>query len=338
MAALDITLVNTFDKTLGITTKHFEYSPQLKYEFIYPGEEFVLHTYPGYEIVIHTTDKVDMIYTFIVQKKEKIVIEPNMISQDIWPIKHNDWEKSHKWNQWAKSNSLRHLGNMKQPLFVHNYTTTGYRVKDIPASAYQLLKDFYKKKQSDRVDEEPLETELMIINKFEVLPSVVQVSDSLIEAVGGFITPIMESWCNCKLDYSATWGIVELHKGNILQNHVTYVNRFVITALMHIDELPSNTSTSLTVMGYDGVKREVRTKPGQMVLIESAKVIHGRPKAFLGKNLALLEMSFMPREGWNYRVDGFDLINEKTGVEEPLWQKETEFTKNRKMFTIKDEL
>ena len=130
MAAIEVKLENTFDKTLGITTKHFEYSPPLKYEFIYPNEEFMLKSYPGYEVVIHSTDKKDHIYTFIVQKKEKIVIEPNMVSPDIWKIKHSEWEKSHKWNQWAKSNSLRHLGNMKQPLFVHNYTTTGYRYAD----------------------------------------------------------------------------------------------------------------------------------------------------------------------------------------------------------------
>ena len=51
----------------------------------------------------------------------------------------------------------------------------------------------------------------------------------------------------------------------------------------------------------------------------------------------MLYYSFLT-SGWDYVVEGTDLINEKTGVEEPLWQKETEFTKNRKMFAIKDEL
>lgn len=53
----------------------------------------------------------------------------------------------------------------------------------------------------------------------------------------------------------------------------------------------------IVIEGYDGVSVEVDLQPGQTLLYESAKCIHGRPRPMKGRWYTSLFLHYRP-EGW----------------------------------------
>ena len=56
----------------------------------------------------------------------------------------------------------------------------------------------------------------------------------------------------------------------------------------------------LLILDHDDNEHFVEMQPGDMVLYESAKLLHGRPSPFIGRHYENIFVHYKPLSGWDY--------------------------------------
>ena len=59
----------------------------------------------------------------------------------------------------------------------------------------------------------------------------------------------------------------------------------------------------LEIIGFDGVRKNVTLQPGEMLLYESATLIHGRPFPLEGRIFANAFLHYKPLNGWGWHCN-----------------------------------
>merc|ERR1712218_100614 len=90
------------------------------------------------------------------------------------------------------------------------------------------------------------------------------------------LRPILESWSGQKLSKDhVVYGIRRYLRGAYIMSHVDRLPTHIISVILQIDQ-KVDTEWPLTVIDHKGKKDKVYLKMGEMVIYESAKIIHGR--------------------------------------------------------------
>jgi prolyl 4-hydroxylase len=105
--------------------------------------------------------------------------------------------------------------------------------------------------------------------------------DRLAEA----ILPIVEAWAGEPLRMTALYGVREYHNGSWLKLHVDHVSTHVYSVIINVAqewaegaEPAANGGEGdwpLEVIDFRGGHAAINMRPGQMLLYESAKLVHG---------------------------------------------------------------
>jgi hypothetical protein len=88
--------------------------------------------------------------------------------------------------------------------------------------------------------------------------------------------------------------------GSTLQQHVDRLDTHAISAILQVGVEDVKEPWPLVIRDHDGARHEVFMQPGEMVLYESARLVHGRPKPFNGKSYYNLFVHFRPKTGWDF--------------------------------------
>ena len=88
----------------------------------------------------------------------------------------------------------------------------------------------------------------------------------------------------------------------ILNSYTTTKALHIVCYLQIAQELGGQEDWELEVIAYSGARQQVRLQPGEALLYESAKLLHGRPRAFRGRVFANAFIHFSP-VGWDYHFD-----------------------------------
>ena len=80
----------------------------------------------------------------------------------------------------------------------------------------------------------------------------------------------------------------------------------VIGAILHVNRSADAQPWPLAIEGYDGRTHELLLEPGEMLLYESTKLLHGRPRPFRGSWFASMFAHFKP-VGWLVTYDDTQL-------------------------------
>ena len=139
----------------------------------------------------------------------------------------------------------------------------------------------------------------------------VWLSEEVKDTVAEGLRAMMEEWCGFELEMTAFYGVREYFGGNVLHNHVDRLDTHVISAIIQIDkDLSGGEDWLLEVIEYGGHRNTIELEPGEMLLYESARLIHGRPKAFKGKLYANVFLHYRPKFGWKnvYHHDANEFI------------------------------
>jgi len=127
------------------------------------------------------------------------------------------------------------------------------------------------------------------------------------------LRPLHEEWASIPpggLRSSNAYGLRIYKPGNTLTMHTDHSETHVISSILHVDR-DSDVPWPIVIEGFDGKTYEVDLQPGEMLLYESAKCHHGRPRAFEGNWYTSLFIHYKPVSGWNYNVGrARDLIDE----------------------------
>jgi len=182
---------------------------------------------------------------------------------------------------------------------IPNFTENGFAVVRQPASIHQrLLKALEqgKRRTEGRVDQISGD-----------IPEFVGIG-----ALGGQIMKelkeLHEKWAGIEkggLVPSNAYGLRIYRPGNTLTMHTDQTATHVISSILHVDRQVAE-PWPIVIEGFDGKTHEVDLKPGEMLLYESAKCQHGRPRPLVGDWYTSLFIHYKPR---NWSINTRSSIN-----------------------------
>lgn len=109
----------------------------------------------------------------------------------------------------------------------------------------------------------------------------------------------LEDWAGVKLKPTAAYGIRSYQTGSVLHAHVDRLSTHVISAIINVAQVGDDVSWPLFITDVDGIMHSMNMAPGEMILYESAKCIHGRPLPYNGTTYTNLFVHFAPTE-WEH--------------------------------------
>eukprot|EP00658_Telonema_sp_P-2_P033985 TRINITY_DN2484_c0_g1_i6.p1 TRINITY_DN2484_c0_g1~~TRINITY_DN2484_c0_g1_i6.p1 ORF type:complete len:247 (-),score=42.07 TRINITY_DN2484_c0_g1_i6:359-1099(-) len=125
------------------------------------------------------------------------------------------------------------------------------------------------------------------------LDSFADVKDQIIKHV----QKVLEWWTNRPLVHTSTYGMRVYRRDAMLINHADRGDTHIASAVIQVfQECDEDGGWPLEVVGEDGIIREVYLQPGEMVLYEGARLLHGRPMRFKGKYFGNIFSHFKPQQ------------------------------------------
>lgn len=106
---------------------------------------------------------------------------------------------------------------------------------------------------------------------------------------------IMQWWIGRKLKHSATFGMRIYQRDSMLINHVDRAETHMASAIIQVvQETDFNRGWPLELVNDDGELLEIYLQPGQMLIYEGARLMHGRPMRFQGAYYGNVFSHFTP--------------------------------------------
>lgn len=229
------------------------------------------------------------------------------VFHDHWgyPVTWRDPEDG--WDEAKREAQLQlHLENTLQPRLVPSLTDTGFKMADIPEDLYEFILDHRKQ---DDVRPEPCPPSAHY-NCFRLDPATGErIEKRSVEVIGvrdaaavkqrimDQLRPLAEEWTGIELIGSAVYGIRRYLRGSWLALHVDRLNTHVVSFILQIDQLVDE-EWPLTMVDLRGRKQKIVLRPGDMVMYEGAKVLHGRQFPLKGKFFDNIFVHFRPKKIW----------------------------------------
>ena len=188
-----------------------------------------------------------------------------------------------------------HFREARRPGQIPKVTDDGFRTDSIPTSLFTRLQAYYQEQRSSSVAEESDAIGRYILG--DELPSkMIQLTEDLEEAVVGGIRPIIESWSGFEnLSFAACYGIREYQRGAVLKAHRDREGSHILSAILNIAQEVEE-DWPLQIDDHSGCRRQVVLAPGEMVLYESARLLHGRETKLNGDTYANIFVHFQPND------------------------------------------
>lgn len=79
---------------------------------------------------------------------------------------------------------------------------------------------------------------------------------------------------------TSIYGVRKYTNNSILRMHVDTLSTHVVSAIINVDQ-EVITPWKLLILDHNYEEHELEMQPGDMVLYESAKLLHGRPGKFI---------------------------------------------------------
>jgi prolyl 4-hydroxylase len=191
--------------------------------------------------------------------------------------------------------------NTRQPGTVPRFTEEGFKKMPIPKRLYSQIKGYLDRNTQHQQKEYNIAGYL---NNNRVATYMINIDENIRHYVFTEMRQILEKWIDngiykgdTKLASSACYGIRRYMNGSTLQSHVDRGDTHAVSAILHIDD-DKEQDWPLQILDHAGKLNQVLIQPGEMVLYESAKLIHGRPTPFVGKRYDNLFVHYRPSNGW----------------------------------------
>ena len=321
-----ITITNLLSKGVVVIHKPVGNGPILSREFVKPGQVANIKTFLSYTVKSNLRS---------IRLGNHQLVEEG-------PLHAAEDELFNFWYSWIWSHADRHLRNIKQPLIVHNLTQTGYRKTKIPTELYISLKKYYTNHIYEKSIEDTSHDIDGVLKTKNQQAKLISITDKIITSIEVAVRPLLEHWCNCYLEQSGVYGIRVYTEGSVLHHHVGRVDTNAIAVLLQIDQdYQPGDDWLIELIDYKGKRQILKLFPGDMLIYEAAKMIHGQPWSFRGKSLANVLMFFTPVNGWDYQLNTEKklFISHSKEILEPLEDLYTSLTSQKQQpVRIKDEL
>merc|ERR1712107_236650 len=123
------------------------------------------------------------------------------------------------------------------------------------------------------------------------------------------LKPLHEQWGGVKLLGSIAYGLRLYKNLSSLLMHIDKTETHIISSIFHVDHKYDNDDDPwpIELEDHSGHVQSVDLKPGQMLMYESAKCLHGRPKVFKGEYYSSVFIHYRPVE-WNMKHEHLTFV------------------------------
>lgn len=168
-------------------------------------------------------------------------------------------------------------------------TRKGFIKSTIPAQLHNLLLEFYLQ---NRPASENKDVPEFIQGKEGKAPGVrIQLTDDLQQQVHVALQPIVEAWVGDYVTPTHVYGVCEYHHGSVLKQRRDNLETHVASVILNIDQAVSD-DWPLTIEDHHYRRHSIVLKPGEMILYEGARLLHGQPSALNGTRYASVFVHF----------------------------------------------
>mmetsp|Transcript_4231 Transcript_4231/g.4385 ORF Transcript_4231/g.4385 Transcript_4231/m.4385 type:complete len:450 (+) Transcript_4231:81-1430(+) len=300
-----VTFTNNFPYAI-YTVYNEESALPTKGGILQPGESTQMNTYLGH-IFSANKESDDSVVDFMVVDGREYTLSPlNRLETCEVPLGmvptyastiHCDNMDSRLYEFSHQVWHTKRLGlNYVQPQMVEAVTEDGFQLLKLPADTYKWLKEWYdeeKSKETTETSAGPCMNQKVSPSMVSMLPG--QHKDRLSEE----LRSTLEGWYGGELELTSIYGIRKYTNGSILRMHVDTVNTHVVSAIINVDQ-DLDQEWPLLILDHNDNEHELLMKPGDMVLYESAKLLHGRPSVMKGSHYDNIFIHYKPVSGWDY--------------------------------------
>lgn len=187
--------------------------------------------------------------------------------------------------------------NFVQPQMVRAVTVKGFENRRLPADTYKWLKEWYDISKK----EENIESGVGPCMNQHISPSLItHLSADNKNRLSRELQSTMEEWYGAgTLELTSIYGIRKYINGSVLRMHIDTAQTHVVSAIINIDQVVDE-EWPLIILDHQDREHSILMKPGDMLLYESSKLLHGRPDAFIGSHYDNIFIHYKPTTGWNY--------------------------------------
>eukprot|EP00617_Octactis_speculum_P010351 CAMPEP_0185796728 /NCGR_PEP_ID=MMETSP1174-20130828/161241_1 /TAXON_ID=35687 /ORGANISM="Dictyocha speculum, Strain CCMP1381" /LENGTH=257 /DNA_ID=CAMNT_0028492119 /DNA_START=534 /DNA_END=1304 /DNA_ORIENTATION=- len=193
-------------------------------------------------------------------------------------------------------NSLlhRYAMNSVQPNIVRSYSSEGYLKLPLPQTTYEWLQEWYL--QNEELEEQ--ESNAGAVGTQHEVPWFVRhVPGDLKDRLALEVRPMLAEWSGFteeELELTSCYGIRRYVNGSKLRMHVDTVQTHAVSVIINVAQENMEEDWVLEIKTHDGTYSYVTMTPGDVVLYESAKCLHGRPDPLKGDSYANIFLHFKP--------------------------------------------
>jgi hypothetical protein len=176
----------------------------------------------------------------------------------------------------------------------------GFSLVPVPEALWHRLQAHYEQhKLAGSVDETTNGDGMK--GKPALIAPLVDVADggSLLRAVQATLQPILEGWAGRALVLQRCHGMRVYREGGALDRHVDWPLSHVVAIILNVAQEGMRSSWPLVIEDHQGREHTLEMSPGEMLLYESARLVHGRPTPLNGTSYVNLFVHFKPKDGWD---------------------------------------
>ena len=193
--------------------------------------------------------------------------------------------------------------NNDQPRMVPKFTDVGFSVVPIPGAVFaRLVAERDRRLAQGRGGAAREGCTRGYLNNCGATPTLrIDVSSRLKSDVSAAVQGVLEAWIGPEwggLVPTAVYGIRRYGNGSTLQAHVDVVATHAVSAILNVGQ-DVDEDWPLHILDHAGARHDVVMRPGEMVLYESSKNIHGRMVPLRGRSYDNIFVHFRPRRGWD---------------------------------------
>ena len=136
-------------------------------------------------------------------------------------------------------------------------------------------------------------------------PTYVEASSELRSAALRELRPLAEQFAGVELEPVVAYGVRLYHNGSSVAMHTDVPSSHVIGGILHVERSADAQPWPVVIEAFDGRSHAVELQPGELLLYEAAKCLHGRPRPLSGAWYANLFVHFKPPASrWDVTLPG----------------------------------
>jgi len=161
---------------------------------------------------------------------------------------------------------------------IPSHAQTGFLKMPIPSALFHQLLTFHANNRDQVIEEQVPD---FIHSKQGTASGLIELSSEIKGSIHKTLQPISEAWSGCLIEPTYVYGIREYYRGAVLEPHRDRLQTHEVSLILNINQKADN-NWPLLIEDHHYRQHHVYLTPGQMVLYEGCRLLHGRPEPFEG--------------------------------------------------------